>query len=254
MKKIISIGLALITLLSLLSLTSCSKAEIDLRDKDNVYDDLAEIIKNHESYKGKTIAFTAECVAVYNFSTNKVVRYSMLATDESGEKRALYEIRSEDNRYPKTGKEVTVFGTINKENYIEVDRYKGADYTKKFDIDALDFTPNELTDFIRNYRKEYSSSEYYGQTIRIFGHLKSVEDGYVFLLGLDENGQYVWDIEIYDPKGKFDFPTADGDTVNPVEIVGKLSTYTDKNVVYACIEVKQVGRAESVFKEDIAIK
>lgn len=254
MKKIISFTLAFVALLSLLSLASCSKADIDLRDKDNIYSDLEDMIKNSQNYVGKTVAMETECVAVYNFGTNKVVRYSMLEIDESGENHALYEIRTKDGKYPKTGSVVTVFGTVHEDIYLEVEKFRGAEYSMDFDVDTLEFTPNQLTDFIKNYRKQYENSEYYGKTVRIFGHLKTVEDGYTFLVGLDENGQYVWDIELRDGNGSFEYPNTEGDTVNPVEIIGTLSTFTDKNVIYTCIIVEEVGKAESVFKEDIAIK
>ena len=254
MKKIISLILAITALVSLASLCSCSQADIDLRNKDNIYSDLYDMIKNSKNYEGKTVALTTECVAVYNFSTNKVVRYSMLEIDESGKNHALYEIRTEDGKYPRTGSVVTVIGTVHEDVYIEVDKFRNAEYSMDFDVDTLEFTPNQLTDFIKNYRKQYEDSEYYGKTVRIFGHLKTVEDGYTFLVGLDENGKYVWDIELRGGNGSFEYPNTEGDTVNPVEIIGTLSTFTDKNVIYTCILVEQIGKSESVFREDIVIK
>lgn len=252
MKKIISICLAVISLLSILSLTSC--ADIDLTHKDNVYNDFANFINSPDDYAGKTVAVTSTYMAVYNYSLNKVNRHALVALDTTGTKRALYELRTADGKYPKTGSEVTVRGTIHKDRYIEVSDLSGAKYGMDFEIDALDFTPAELTSFISTYRQEYSDSESFGKTIRIFGHLSTVEDGLTFLVGLDENGKYLWDIELYDPEGKFTYPQAEGNAVNTVEIVGELSTYTDKNVIYACINVQQVGKSESVFKEDTTVK
>ena len=71
MKKALSLLLAAVALISLLSLTSCSRADIDLRNKDNIYSDLESMIKNSADYAGQTVALSAECVAIYNFSTNK---------------------------------------------------------------------------------------------------------------------------------------------------------------------------------------
>lgn len=254
MKKIISIFLALVSLISILSLTSCSQADIDLTRKGNIYDDFASFINSPDDYAGKTVALTSTYMAVYNYSKNKVTRHTLVAIDKTGTKRALYELRTADGKYPLTGSEVTVYGTINKSRYIEADRFSGAKYGMGFDIDALDLSPAELTSFIQAYRQEYSESESYGKTVRIFGHLSTVKDGLTFLVGLDEGGKYLWDIELHDPEGKFNYPTAEGNTVNTVEVIGRLSTYTEKNVIYACIEVLQIGKSESVFKEDITVK
>jgi hypothetical protein len=59
MKRFISLILSVLTLLTLLSLTSCDNANVDLREKENIYDDLAAIIKAPDEYKGKTIALTS---------------------------------------------------------------------------------------------------------------------------------------------------------------------------------------------------
>ena len=252
MKKI-NLPIAILLILSLLfSLTSCS--DIDLTHKNNVYSDFANLINSPDDYAGKTIAVTSTYMPVYNYSKNKVTRHALVAFDTTGSKRAIYEVRTTDGKYPMAGSEVTVYGTINKDRYIAVDRFSGAKYGMDFEIDALDMSPTELTSFISTYRQEYSDSESFGKTIRIFGHLSTVEDGLTFLVGLDENGKYLWDIELYDPEGKFTYPQAEGNAVNTVEIVGKLSTYTDKNVIYACIKVEQIGKAESVFKEDTVVK
>ena len=253
MKKIISICLALVSLISILSLTSCSQADIDLTRKSNVYDDFAKFINSPDDYAGKTVALTSTYMSVYNYSKNKVTRHTMVANDTTGKKRALYEIRTADGKYPMTGSDVTVYGTIHQNRYIEVERFSGEKYIMDFEIDALDLTPEELTSFINTYRTEYSASESYGKTIRIYGHLSTVEDGITFLVGLDGNGKYLWDIELYDPEGKFTYPSASGTEVNTVEVIGELGTYTSKNVIYACIKVQQVGKSESVFKEDIVI-
>ena len=250
MKKALSLLLAAVALISLLSLTSCSRADIDLRNKDNIYSDLESMIKNSADYAGQTVALSAECVAIYNFSTNKIARYSVHAIDENGENHAFYEMRTKDGKYPKTGSQATIFGVLNKDIYVDVSKIRDAEYSMDFDLDALAYTPEQLATFISNYNTQYQSSAYYGKTIRIFGHLKTVDEGYTFLVGLDGNGQYLWDIELRDENGAFEYPNAEGNTVNPVEVIGTLSTYTSKNVIYTCITVKEIGRAESVFKEE----
>lgn len=252
MKKIISICLALFSLISIISLTSCS--DIDLTHKNNVYNDFANFINSPDDFAGKTIAVSSTYMPVYNYSKNKVTRHALVAYDTTGSKRAIYEVRTSDGKYPMAGSDVTVYGTINKDRYITVDRFSGAKYGINFEIDALDLTPTGLTSFISTYRTQYDQSESYGKTIRIFGHLSTTDDGLIFLVGLDENGKYLWDIELYDPEGNFTYPKAEGNEVNTVEIIGELSTYTSKNVIYACINVQQIGKAESVFKEDTVIK
>ena len=152
MKKIISICLALASLISILSLTSCSQADIDLTRKGNIYDDFASFIGSPDDYVGKTVALTSTYMAVYNYSKNKVTRHTLVAIDKTGSKRALYELRTADGKYPMTGSEVTVYGTINKNRYIETESLSGAKYVMDFELDALDLSPKELTDFISVWR------------------------------------------------------------------------------------------------------
>ncbi len=254
MKKIISFALVILTLTSLLALTSCSQADIDLTGDLNVYNEFANFINSPDDYAGKTIAVTSTYMSVYNYSKNKVTRHALVAVDSTGAKRALYELRTADGKYPMTGSEVTVTGTIHKDRYIQADSFSGEKYGMGFELDALDFSAAELKNFITTYRTEYSDSESYGKTIRIYGHLSTVEEGLTFLVGLDEEGKYLWDVELYDPEGKFTYPQAEGTAVNTVEVVGRLSTYTSDGIIYACIEVLQIGKSESVFKEDIVLK
>lgn len=247
MKKLVSILLIALTLLSTSSLLSCGKADIDVTYKQNVYSDLSEWINNPDEYVGKSVALTSTYTVVYNFSENEIIRHTLVEHDRSGEKRALYEIKKADGKYPAIGDEVTVIGTITKDRYIEVDSFSKIQDSLTVDIDTLTLSASELTDFIVNYRAEYSSSSNYGKSVRVFGHLSSSGD-YPFLIGLDGDGKYLWEIELYDPTGSIAFPTEDGTTVNPVQIIGELTTYIDDNVTYACIKVESVVRIESVFK------
>ena len=251
MKRIIPI---LLTLVTLLSLISCTQVDIDLRDGGNLYNNFAEYIGNQDAYEGKTIALTATHTAVYNFSENKIVRHSIMTWDKSGEKKALYEIRTSDGIYPTMGASTTVIGTFRDGGYIEVDRFSGTKMEKRsFDVEATDMTAAELERFITDYKKAYTKSEHYGDTIRIYGHCDS-RDGYYYLLGLNGDGAYTWDVELYDAKGKITFPKAEDKTVNPVEIIGKLTTYVEDNITYACIQVESVAQVQSVFKTEEASK
>ena len=279
MKKALSLILAILTAFQILTLTSCEKTDIDLLEKENVYADLVTIIQSPAEYHGKTVTFTSTCTAVYDFSQNKIIRHTISQFDETGTKRVLYEVRKSDGKYPRVGSEVTLVGKINSEGYITVSSFEASQEVKKqdfenlepsfngvkkffnafftpysvseeYDYDTLELSSVELNKFINDYRTQYENHEYYGKTIRIFGHLAQNDSGYTYLIGLDSNGKYLWDIELYDPDGKFEYPTAEGNTVNPVEIIGELSTYYEKDVLYSCITVKQVGRCESVFKEN----
>ena len=247
MKRIISIFLALIVFASTVSLFSCGNADIDITYKQNVYSDLSNWINNPDSYTGKSVALNATYTVVYSFADNKVIRHALLAYDKTGEKRALYEIRKEDGIYPAIGSKVTVVGTITKNKFINVDSITGGMEEIKVDHNTISMTASELKNFIETFRQEYSASSYYGKKISIFGHVTSTE-GYAFLIGLDSDGKYSWEIELYDPTGSITYPKAQSTAVNPVQIIGELSTYVEDNVTYACIKVERVVSVESVFK------
>ena len=250
MKKIVSLILLAVFALSLVS---CTQVDIDLRDKGNVYNDLVFYINNRKNYEGQTIAFTGIHTVTYNFSENKIVRHYFMTYDAAGEKKALYEIRTADGIYPVMQSTSTVFGTLRSDDnggYIEVDRFSGAKTEKRsFGVEAIDMSAAELEKFITAYKKSNRNSEYYEKTIRIYGHCDKKE-GYNYLLGLDGEGAYTWDIELHDPKGKVSFPKAEGTAVNPVEVIGKLTMYFENNIGYACIEVERVTPIQSIFKAE----
>ena len=247
MKRILSIFLVMITLVSALSLFSCSKASIDITYKSNVYSDLSDWINNPDKYTGKSVALNATYTVVYSFADNKIIRHTLVAYDKTGQKRALYEIRKEDGIYPAIGSKVTVVGTITKNKFINVESITGGMEEIKVDHNTISMSAAELKSFVEAYRNEYSASSYYGKKISIFGHVSS-HDNYHFLIGLDADGKYVWEIELYDPTGSITFPKAEGTTVNPVQVIGELTTYVEDNVTYACIKVERVVSVESVFK------
>lgn len=245
MKKIITLALALIMALGF---SSCAKnADVDLMNKSNIYKDLANIISAPHDYKDKTVLLRAEYTVVYNFSENKIARHTMLAFDKTGEKRALFEVRAEDGGYPTIGANATVSGTIRDGKYIEVSEFKDTDFSKpSVDIDALDMTPDELKAFIEEFSKNYNSSASYEKTIRIFGHCVTHES-YEYLAGLTKDGALTWSIELYDPSGSISYPTAQGNSTNPIEVIGKLNIYFEDNLAYACIEVEKVTPVQSTL-------
>ncbi len=246
MKKITSLFLIVLTLLSTAALFSCGRADIDITHKENAYSDLSELILHHEKYIGKSIALNSTYTVTYSFAENKIIRHTLLEFDTTGKKRALYEVRKSDGNYPAIGSYVTVIGTLAKDRYIDVEKFEGEWSVKDPDINTLDMSAAELNKFISDFRNEYSASEHHGKTVSIFGHLSSAKN-YNFLIGLDKSGQYLWEIELHDPTGKIDFPKAEGNTVNPVHIIGELTTYVEDNITYACIRVESVARVESVF-------
>ena len=251
MKRFISLILAALTFVSVFTLVSCSDYQIDLTGKKNIYSDLSKIINNPDKYEGQTIALTSTYTVVYNFSENCIQRHTVVEFDTTGTKRALYEIKKADGAYPAIGSEVTVYGSITAGRYINVESFSGAIAQPTYELDTVELTANELSGLIADFRQEYSSSEHYGKSVRIFGHLSSVK-GYNYLIGLDEEGQYLWEIELYDPTGSLSFPTAEGTTVNPVQIIGEMSTYVEDHITYACIKVDSVTKVESIFKVESA--
>ena len=245
MKRIALLLLSLLLTLSLLS--SCApQADFDLTDSDP-YDAIVEMIDSHEKYTGKTVRVCGESSLLYNFSKNSVDMMLISATKD--DKIAYYEVKAEDGKYPLIGTSVTVFGSVTADKHLAVENFGKAEYdTATYDIDTLDMSTEELRAFIEGYNADYDGSEHYGKTIRIFGHCESSHDKLKWLLGLDEKGAFVWDIELYDPTGEIEYPTLADKTVNPVEIIGKLSTYESDGITYACIEVVRVIKVQSVFK------
>ena len=234
-------------ILSLLLLfTACSAADVDLRKKDLVYDGFADAINHPESYVGKTVEVTADCIHTYRFASNSV-RYSLRAKHEDGEKQAFYEIRTEDGIYPEHGTETCTKGTFCEGGYILVESFGKKvtlnDNETNVDIDALEMSAENLKSFIERFRKEYQASENFEKSIRIFGQYEYFNE-YHYLLGLDANGAITWEIELHDPNNVIDIAPTESRTINAVEVIGKLSVYTESNITYACITVEQIKSVE----------
>ena len=243
MKRILLIALAASMLISLIA---CSKTDYDITKKDNIYDDMYEYINNADKYAGKSVTLRAECVPVYNFSQNKIARYAIVVHDDKSDMRAVYEIRSEDQKYPKSGTVATLSGTFT-EGYIKVSEYIDATFDdRQVDVNAVTRNADEMKTLINTYRQEYENSKYYGKTIRIYGNVV-VNEGYTYLTGLDKNGAYQWDIELKAKDSSVILPKENTQYVNTYEIVGKFDTYVDNHILYACIVVDEIIPIEGVL-------
>jgi hypothetical protein len=84
----------------------------------------------------------------------------------------------------------------------------------------------ELRSFITNYITDYESSPYKDKTIRIMGHLVK-DGGYYYFLGLNSEGKQTWFIEAFEPTGSVDIPLGVTGYLNPVELIGTLSFYSE---------------------------
>ncbi len=234
MKKI----LTLLTL-SFIILTSCSRVDVNLTRKDNVYDEMVRFIQESDDYIGKSVKLTSNYTVTYSFAENRIIRHNLVETSPSGSSRVIQEIVSADGAYPIPGNRVTVTGVFDNRQ-IAVNHFEGAPMDNRaFDIDALTITTTELNELIGAFCKEYHESRYFGQSVRIYGHCVA-QDSYYYLMGLDAKGAMTWVVELYDPKGLITTKNSESNTVNAVEVVGKFSTYTEDNLVYACIEVESI--------------
>ena len=244
MKKL---SILILSLLLLLPLCACSGVDVNLTKKSNAYDGMVDIIQNPDKYEGKTIRLTATYSVTYSFSRNKILRHSLTEDSETGASRAVQEIVAEDGRYPLPGTRVTADGTLGEDQRLRITSFTDATIDERsFDLDALDMSAEELKDAITSFCKTYNASEIYGKTIRIFGHCIA-KDGYYYLLGLDADGAMTWTVELYDPNGLVTVEESESNTVNPVEIVGELTLYTEDNLTYACILVESIAFVDGQF-------
>ena len=244
MKKL---SVLILSLILLLSLCACSGVDVDLTRKSNAYDGMVEIIQNQDKYEGKSIRLTATYTVTYSFAQNKLLRHNLTEDSETGASRAVQEIVTEDGRYPLPGTRVTAEGKIGDDNRLYITSFTDAVIDERsFDIDALDMRAEELKDAITSFCKTYNASEIYGKRIRIFGHCIAKE-GYYYLLGLDSNGAMTWTVELYDPRELITVEETESTTVNPVEIVGELTLYTEDNLTYACISVESIAFVDGQF-------
>ena len=243
MKRILTVAVAAIIMICSVS---CKSADIDLTKKKNIYDDFAAMITTPDEYSGKTISVSSEHTVVYNFKENKIVRHVLRAFNESGEKRALYEIKKEDGKYPAVGALVTVSGVVSSEKFISVTEFKGKSIEDlNVNIDTLTLSTEELGNFIKEFTSKYSASESYEKSIRIFGHcMYQKEKIYAYLTGLDESGNITWNIELYAPDENIDIPEIKDQVTNPVEVIGKLTIYVEDDITYACIQVDKLTSVE----------
>lgn len=250
MKKIITILLSVIMLIG--SFTACeSKQEaavdLDFTQINDAYNTILSFMTNPEDFTGKTMAINATHSVIYNFAQNRIDKQIMLGIDPTGCCNATYEVRSDDGNYPNLGAAARYTGSFNEGGYIQLAEFK-ADETEEpsYEIDALTMTAAELTGLMESYVTEYAESSNYQKKIRVFGHCVT-QDIYHYLMGLDGDGKQTWIIELYDPTNSLSFPIVSGNVVNPIEVIGTLSVYSENNIVYACIEVERITRVECVF-------
>ena len=225
--------------------TLTGKVEIDLTPLNDPYNTLLGFMTNPETYQGKTIAVKATNSVLYHFATNKV-EHIMLGYDPTGCCNAYYPIKTADGVYPANDAETTYEGRFTSDGIIEVSGYSCSESAPDVDIDALDMSAEELRLFITNYSTDYESSPYKDKTIRIMGHLVK-DGGYYYFLGLDSEGKQTWFIEAYEPTGSVDIPLGVSGYLNPVELIGTLSFYTEGENKYPCIKVSDANRIEGSF-------
>lgn len=258
MKKILSLLLILCTVLC--ALPSCGDggnlpkldADVDCNftglSTNEIYGTVAAIMNNPKDYEGKSVAITAQYSTVYNFSENRCQTPIIIALDPTNCCDAYYEIRTADGIYPELGETASFIGTFNAGGYIDVTEIiRYTDGAPTYDFDAITMTVGELKAAIDNYCLTYKTSELNGKTVRIIGH-HSVNGDYKFLSGLDGSGKVTWNIELTVPNDDTVLPMPTGNVVNPVEIIGVFSYYTEGEHTYACIEVKDVSKTACVFK------
>ena len=227
--------------------TDKNEVDIDFTKVNDPYNTILNFMTNPSDYHGKRIAVEAQSSVIYNFTQNKIDKHIMLGIDPTGCCNSYYEIRSFDGAYPQNGINTRFVGDFTENGYITLSNTSEPVSTAQYEIDAINMSATELEGFIKEYSSNYTLSEFSGKTIRIFGHHQTY-NGYLFLIGLTGEGAQRWIIELYDPTGSLSFPVASGNLVNPVEIIGTLSFYTEGDKTYACITVTEVNRVECVFK------
>ena len=225
--------------------TLTGKVDIDLTPLNDPYNTLLGFMTNPETYQGKTIAVKATNSVLYHFATNSV-EHIMLGYDPTGCCNAYYPIKTADGVYPANDAETAYEGKFTSDGIIEVSGYSCSESAPNVDIDALDMSAEELRLFITNYSTDYESSPYKDKTIRIMGHLVK-DGGYYYFLGLDSEGKQTWFIEAYEPTGSVDIPLGVSGYLNPVELIGTLSFYTEGENKYPCIKVSDANRIEGSF-------
>jgi hypothetical protein len=166
--------------------------------------------------------------------------------DDDSDMRAIYEIRSGENKYPKSGTEATLSGIFT-DGYIQVTEYKDATFDeRKVDIDTLTRNADELKTLIETYREEYEESKYYGKTVRIYGHIV-INNEYPYLVGCNKNGDYIWHIELKAKDSSVTFPKENTDHINTFEIVGTFETFVADYITSVCITVDELIPVEGVL-------
>ncbi len=221
------------------------KVDLDLTILNDPYNTLLGFMTNPSDYQGKTVAVKATNSVLYNFSRN-TVEHIMLGYDPTGCCNAYYKIKTSDGVYPANDSETTFEGKFTSDGYIEVSGYSAKESSPSVEIDTLTMSSDELKSFIESFSVSQSSSENFGKTVRVFGHLIESE-GYYYFLGLDSNGQQTWYIEAYEPTNTVQMPLGISGYLNPVELIGTMSVYYEGENAFPCITVTDANRVEGVF-------
>ena len=256
MKRILIIALCIITVISF---SACARVEfgydIDLTREEDLYGVLEDFIKNPDKCKNRNVKVSAECTVVYNFSENKIARHSIVVTDKDSDMRALYEIRSKDGKYPKTGT-VAEIGGIFTDGYIDVKEYISADFTKSsFNVDALNMSADALIEYVKSFNDQCNGFADFGKTIRIYGNVnvfKNDKNNYYYLNGFDANGSRTWRLEIIGKDQSVKLPMTNSKYVNTYEIIGVLDMYMEDHIAYPCIKVSEIRAVEGILKVEEA--
>lgn len=219
--------------------------DIDFTLIDDPYSAIFALRNDTEQYAGKTIMLTARFTAIYNFSTNKIKEYVLMATDKDGCCTvACQAVMDSAVGIPKLNTDVTVIGTFDDQSRITVLSWTSEDsLVGTYELDALTLSPEELTTLMVEFNDQKTKHEAYGTKIRICGNY-TVMNGYKFLIGLDESGIALWNVELYEPVGVLEFPEVEGSYIQPLEVIGSLTVYYEDDAPYACIVVEQIAEVQ----------
>lgn len=251
--------LIILSIIMTLSVISCTKIEfeydLDLTKEDNLYGTLEDYIKNPDKCKGRHVKISAETTVVYNFSENKIARHSIVAYDKNSDMRALYEIRSNDGKYPKTGTAAEL-GGIFTDGYIDVKEYFNADFSSSsFDIDALSMTADELQKYLQGFNEQCNAHKDFGKMIRIYGNInvfKNDKTNYFYLNGFNASGSRTWSVELTTKDQSIKLPETNSKHVNTYEIIGTIDMYMENYIAYPCIRVSEIRAVEGILKAEEA--
>ena len=219
--------------------------DIDFTLVNDPYSSIFALRNQTEQYVGKTVMLDARFTAIYNFSTNKINEYILMANDKEGCCTVVCQaLMDSATGLPKLNTDVTVIGTVDDQSRITVLDWTSEDsLVGTHELDALTLSPEELTTLMVEFNDQKTEHEAYGTKIRIYGNY-TVMKGYKFLMGLDQEGMVLWNVELYEPIGALEFPEVEDSYIKPLEVIGSLSVYYEDDAPYACIVVEQIAEVQ----------